>query len=129
MKLEFTNDTDLDIHAKLFEDLLPHLPKTEAETVELLLTDDETIRELNKKYRKIDKPTDVLSFEMGAENLGQIVISVERAIQQAKELKQSLEKELRFLFTHGLLHLLGYDHENPEDERKMLEKAYEILGR
>ena len=92
MKLEFINESDLDIPQKLFEEILPRLPKTEAISVELLLTDDSNIRKLNKKYRDIDKPTDVLSFEMGVENLGQIVISVERAQQQAKELKQSLEE-------------------------------------
>lgn len=141
MRLDFNNQTDENISEKPFTALLERLPQiipgiTE-QRVELLITDNKTIRELNKTYRDIDKATDVLSFaerELPADlphesTLGQIVISVERAHEQANELGQSLGEELRFLFTHGLLHLLGYDHENPEDEKIMLEKAYKLLGR
>lgn len=98
--------------------------------VELLLTTDENIQVLNKRYRNKDKPTDVLSFSLNDPlHLGQLVISVDRAKIQAKQIGQPLEDELQFLFTHGLLHLLGYDHENPEDEKVMLAKAYKLLQR
>ncbi len=134
MKLNFLNESDHNPDGSLFEDLLlkldsviPHLTQTE---VELLLTGNEAIRVLNRTYRGKDAPTDVLSFSLEDDKrLGQIVISVQRAEEQAEELGQSLEEELQFLFVHGLLHLLGYDHETPEEEAQMLEKAYTLLGR
>lgn len=139
MELIYSETGDYGINKQLFKDILTRLPSVisgipETE-VELLITDNNTIRLLNLNYRKKDSPTDVLSF---AEReslspdptlLGQVVISLDRAREQAAELKQPLEEELRFLFTHGLLHILGYDHEKPEDERTMLAKAYKILGR
>lgn len=130
MKLQLTNQTQSQIASELFENILTEIPEAKQGTLELLLTDNATIQELNKTYRKKDKPTDVLSFPFDeSENLGQIVISVERAQTQADEIGQSLEEELIFLFTHGVLHLLGYDHEDHEDEKVMLAKTYKILGR
>lgn len=137
MSLNFTNSTDSKIDAALFQPLLDRagdLQGGKEKEVELLLTNDEEIRELNKKYRNKDQPTDVLSFAFqddapADEMLGQIAISVDRAALQAEEIGQSLEEELKFLFIHGLLHLLGYDHESPEEEKIMLEQAYKILGR
>ena len=133
MKLTITQSAK--IPAKIFTDLLKKLPPIPEENVELLLTDNEEIHAINKQYRNIDRPTDVLSFaERESSNpdpkfLGQIIISLDRAQEQADELNQSLEEELRFLFVHGLLHILGYDHEKPEDEKVMLKEAYRILGR
>lgn len=134
MKLTYTNSTSKKISKTLFTALLKNLPKvvpivTQKE-VELLLTNNAEIHVLNKTYRGKDRPTDVLSFSLeDPVNLGQLVISVERAEEQAKEIGQSLEEELRFLFAHGLLHLCGFDHEKPEDEAIMLPKTYELLGR
>lgn len=133
MKLTITQQAK--ISKKLFSDLLKKLPPIPEENVELLLTNNEEIHAINKQYRNIDRPTDVLSFaERESPNpdpkfLGQIIISLDRAQEQADELNQSLEEELRFLFVHGLLHILGYDHEKPEDEKVMLKEAYRILGR
>ncbi len=134
MKLTFLNKTDKKISKTLFSSLLKNLSKVEPELpqteMELLLTDNAEIHELNRIYRGKDKPTDVLSFSLDdEENLGQLVISVERAEEQAKEIGQSLEKELQFLFAHGTMHLCGYDHEVPEDEAVMLPKVYQLLGR
>lgn len=133
-------------------------------TVTLTLTDDEGIRELNRDYRGLDKPTDVLSFpltepgedepelifegeyesadedsgewteESEIENpfasmLGDIVISVPRAEAQAAEYGHSLERELGFLFVHGFLHLLGYDHGDAEEEKIMFAKQEEVLAK
>lgn len=134
MKLTYLNQTETPISKALFTALLKRLPlvipgisQTE---LELLLTGDAEIHELNRVYRGKDRPTDVLSFGLeDPVNLGQLVISVERAREQAAQIGQSLEEELRFLFAHGLLHLLGYDHEEPEEEKVMLEKTYELLGR
>jgi len=84
----------------------------------------EEIQELNKKYRDKDYVTDVLSFPAGTgielPVLGDIVICVTRAQEQAHELGHSLKRELAFLFVHGLLHLLGYDHEISEDEERIM---------
>ena len=134
MQLIFSKDETLNQSQELFDQVLERLaicmPNLTHSKVELWLTGNENIQKLNKDFRSKDKPTDVLSFSLNdQENLGQIVISVERAESQAKEIGQSLEEELRFLFAHGLLHLLGYDHETPEEEKQMLKKAYEILER
>ena len=95
--------------------------------VSLTLTDDEGIHELNREYRGVDRPTDVLSFpqfeadeeiEFGV-TLGDIVISLPRMAEQAANFGHSQKREFCFLFVHGLLHLLGYDHEISEDEEKL----------
>ena len=105
----------------------------------ILLTDDEYIAQLNKSYRHVDGPTDVLSFaqvestnarsfDVQENMLGDVVISVETARRQAEERGHSLDEEVDILLAHGLLHLLGYDHSEPEEERKMFERQAEILG-
>lgn len=135
MKLLYSNETKAKVPSTLFKTILKRLPVLGESThlyedVELLLTNNATIQKLNKQYRDKDKPTDVLSFSMeDPVHLGQIVISVERAREQAKEIGQSLEDELQFLFAHGVLHLLGYDHEKHEEEKVMLAKAYKLLNR
>lgn len=134
MKLNFLNKTDKKIPKSLFTQLLKTLPKVEPHVkqteMELLLTDNAEIHELNRIYRGKDRPTDVLSFGLEDDvNLGQLVISVERAEEQAKEVGNTFEEELRFLFAHGTMHLLGYDHEEPEEEVVMLKKVYQLLGR
>ena len=98
--------------------------------ISLLLTDDETIRQLNKEYRNKDKSTDVLSFPMEDEiMLGDIAISVDTAKRQAEEAEINLDRETAFLFIHGLLHLLGYDHEtSQEDETEMFALQELILN-
>ena len=118
--------------------------------VNLLLTHDEEIREMNREYRNIDRPTDVLSFPMseyrtpgdfsGFEDrpdyfdpdsgellLGDIVISLDRVKAQAEEYGHSTEREFSFLFAHSMLHLLGYDHMEPEEAAVMEKKQSEAL--
>ena len=103
--------------------------------VSVLLTDDAGIAGLNEAYRGREGPTDVLSFAQregeGADPedpvLGDIIISVDRAQEQADEYGHGVLRELGFLAVHGLLHLLGYDHEEPEDERRMMAATEEIL--
>lgn len=98
--------------------------------VSITLTDDKNIHELNKKFRGIDRPTDVLSFAFREsdepqilnsdfEILGDIIISVERAKIQAEEFGHSFLREIVFLEVHGLLHLLGYDHIEESDRAEM----------
>ncbi len=107
--------------------------------VSAALVDDERIRELNRQYRGIDKPTDVLSFAARegeqlhsgrkGEYLGDIAISLETAARQADEFGHSLSRELAFLTVHGVLHLLGYDHMVPEDEKEMRALQNKIMQR
>jgi probable rRNA maturation factor len=101
----------------------------------IALVSDAQIKRLNKLYRNKDKPTDVLSFPIGEKVedwliLGDIVISVDTAKRQAQELGHSLEEELKRLLVHGLVHLLGYDHElGGEEEKKFFElEAFVLKG-
>ncbi len=103
----------------------------------VLITDAEEIQRLNSSYRQIDRVTDVLTFPAWEGDailcppdgyLGDIAICLERAEEQAEEYGHSLERELAFLSVHGALHLLGYDHMEPDDERKMLAQQDEILN-
>ena len=97
--------------------------------VSVSIVDDTEICELNRKYRGVDSPTDVLSFPMDGYVLGDIVISLEKAALQAQEYGHSIERELGFLVAHGILHLLGYDHKDEDGERRMLAAQEEILER
>jgi probable rRNA maturation factor len=188
LRLEWNNEqTGYDISQELVEKL-EHLLQlagqservTEGE-VALTFVDDKEIRRLNKEYRGLDKPTDVLSFamqemgedeieiifdeddfieeedlragerldqkdeedyseldedddddayesdEMFEEPLGDIIISVPRAIAQSEDYGHSVERELGFLFVHGFLHLIGYDHQTEEEEKAMFAKQEDIL--
>lgn len=102
----------------------------------ILFMNDEGMRELNRGYRKMDKPTDVLSFPMREGEfsglnpglLGDVAISLDTAKKQAKENGKTLEEEVTFLLIHGILHLLGFDHEaSPAEARLMRAKEKEIL--
>lgn len=120
---------------------LAHLAIAESTEISLLLTDNATIHQLNLAYRGKDAPTDVLSFAMeeGAafttavdepRMLGDIVISREKAQEQACLYGHSQDREEVFLFIHGLLHLLGYDHErSEEEEREMFALQEQIIAR
>jgi probable rRNA maturation factor len=111
--------------------------------MDLVFTDSEAVRQLNRDYRGIDEPTDVLAFYMlpqkeeaddsfalppdGVTRLGEIIISYPQAIEQAREQGHSPERELALLIIHGILHLLGYDHEEPEEEDEMRRREKELL--
>jgi probable rRNA maturation factor len=112
--------------------------------VSLVFTDSETVKQLNRDYRGIDEPTDVLAFNMlpqkgadssfalppdGVTRIGEVIISYPQAAEQAKEQGHSPERELALLIIHGILHLLSYDHEEPEEESEMREKERELLER
>lgn len=110
--------------------------------IDVSLVDDETIHQINRDYRNVDRVTDVISFAFNDDKdpndqinslevqkmLGEILICLPQAKRQAAEIGNTLERELSFLFTHGLLHLLGYDHMTPEDEAKMFPLQEKILG-
>lgn len=105
--------------------------------VGLLLTTGREVRRLNREYRGQDKETDVLSFalaegaapegEGSALNLGQVVVSYPRAVRQAADYGHSVEREVAFLTVHGVLHLLGYDHQTPADEARMFRLQDAVL--
>ena len=108
----------------------------ESSAISVTLTDNETIHKLNLQYRGIDRATDVLSFAFREseepeiqgtiEELGEIIISVERAQEQSQEYGHSFKREIIFLTIHGMLHLLGYDHME-ETERQEMEQEQKII--
>lgn len=110
----------------ILEEYLDFNPNAE---LSIVLTDDDDIREINLNYRGIDKATDVLSFPMQEELLlGDIVISTETVEKEAAKREIPPEREAAFLFIHGFLHLLGYDHETSlEDEKEMFELQEKLL--
>ena len=110
----------------------------------LVITDSKTIQKLNRTYRDVDKPTDVLAFHMipgisqepeqpfvrppdGINHLGEVVISYPQAVKQAPEQGHDVTQELALLIVHGILHLLGYDHELPDEEKQMKAKENAIM--
>ena len=107
------------------------LLKIEKKHFAVILTDDEFIKNINNGYRNKNYATDVLSFpENDGDDLGEIYISVETAMRQAVDFEVSIEDEIKRLIVHGILHLMGFDHErSPEDEVIMNEREEFVLGR
>ena len=107
----------------------------------IVITDDENIHRINKEYRGIDAPTDVISFALlEGENdfvmppddtlhLGEVIISYPRVVDQAQEQKHPIEREMTWLVVHGVLHLLGHDHETDTDRKAMQAIEKEILDK
>lgn len=129
-----TKHTDLErfypLINKYYQKTLKVLKITNNYDLSLIIVGPRKIKEINREYRNIDKETDVLSFALfdrklkyankEAEiELGDIFINYNRVISQAKEYKHSIKREFVFLFVHGLLHLLGYDHMKQKDEKEM----------
>lgn len=110
--------------------------------ISYLFVDNQEIHEINKNYRNIDRPTDVISFAMidnddnyhkktgpFPEELGDVFISYEKIVEQAKEYNHSKKREFAFLVTHGVLHLLGYDHLQADEEEEMTSLQEQILNK
>ena len=145
MELDFTSIDENynnyeDIYISLIKRTFNHLNLHFEPIISVSLVDNEFIHKINKEYRNIDRPTDVISFAfLDNEDrqqlykskepvvLGDIYISIDKAKEQASEYGHSLNRELSFLFVHGLLHLLGYDHMNEKDEKIMFKLQDEIL--
>lgn len=130
-----------DIYLEIADKAIKHLGLSFEPIISVSLVDEETIHQINNDYRHIDRVTDVISFAFndGEDReklyhskqmvvLGDIYICVDQAKRQADEYGHSLDREMRFLFVHGLLHLLGYDHMRKEDEEIMFPLQEEILG-
>ena len=141
--VEIFNETNEEIEdLKILKPLLEYARKYEGlEDTELefsiIIVDNKRIHEINKEYRGIDRPTDVISFALEdsidavPENyriLWDIYISIDKVKEQAKEYGHSEKRELAFLTVHGFLHLLGYDHMEIEEEKVMFAKQEEILN-
>lgn len=118
------NEFNIALHVKMLEHICSeHTPKE----VELLIIDSPSMHELNLEHRCMDKTTDVLSFpidDFPHAPLGAIVINHELAAEKAKELGHSVEEEITLLFIHGMLHLLGFDHEVDQGEMREQEEAW-----
>lgn len=151
LTIEILHEEVAELSASLQEQMVRCLQKAAeleeiAGEVVVTLVTDERIHELNRDYRGVDRPTDVLSFAMnesGEEEpeifleeeeldeypnmLGDIIISVPKAIAQANDYGHSFEREICFLAVHGFLHLLGYDHGSEEEEKAMFSRQEEVL--
>ena len=143
MEITYINKTNQDMHVyeKFFQSIAKRTEKELklANDLEISVTfvRSRTIHIINRDYRGIDRPTDVISFAIrdGLEDfipdeekdLGDLFINIDYARKQAREYGHSEKRELGFLFTHGLLHCLGYDHMNPDDEKKMFALQDRIL--
>lgn len=146
MNIDFVFDNEVDNFENNYEEdfitIIEQALKTlhieDDVEVSCVLVDDERIHEINREYRHIDRSTDVISFAMEDNDqfyvegmprtLGDIFISVDHAKKQAEEYGHSLRREMCFLFTHGILHLLGYDHMTDEQEKEMFGLQDKILG-
>ena len=147
MELDFnTFDESLSEYQTIYEELLKktlkHLSLDFDPYLSVAIVDNDYIHDINRTYRHKDAPTDVISFAFLDDNperdnlfhskkmvvLGEIYISKDKAKEQAMEYGHSLEREMKFLFVHGLLHLLGYDHMKKEDEKVMFRLQDEILA-
>lgn len=136
---EEINESTIRLLEKVVEQTLKVENIPQHAEVSLCLTDNEYIKQLNLKYRGINSPTDVLSFPMydtfSREDLlkeeelllGDIVISVEKARSQSKDFAHSFEREIGYLTVHGMLHLLGYDHDCEESKKNMRAKEEYIM--
>lgn len=156
--IEVETDRDLGIdYKKIIDDVINEVLDYEEcpyeAEVNLILTDNEEIHKINKEYREIDRPTDVLSFPMvnyikpsdfsiveeceedyfnpetGELILGDIIISVDKIFEQAESYNHSVVREFAFLIAHSMLHLCGYDHMEENDAKVMEDKQSEILAR
>lgn len=138
--VSFINKSDDNIDVNNLKELIEYAinhQKLENVIFSVVFINDEEMKELNNKYRNIDKTTDVLSFAFEDNNdiinkeirmLGDIYISIDKVRVQALEYGHSFLREISFLMIHGFLHLLGYDHMNEEDEKEMKEVTEDILN-
>ncbi|MCD7951086.1 MAG: rRNA maturation RNase YbeY [Erysipelotrichaceae bacterium] len=145
MEIDFVYNDDSHLCEESYEEKFLQIIETTLNVLEIdddvelscVLIDDDKIHQINRDYRHIDKSTDVISFALEdneqfyvegmPRELGDIFISYDHALKQSQEYQHSLNREMCFLFTHGLLHLLGYDHMCEEDAKEMFTLQDEIL--
>lgn len=148
LKLNVVNETKVKVSKKIFENIFKKFNKVlkakidkklgkRTGFVDLIINSDKSMHAMNLEYRGKDEPTDVISFaylevtdfkkERGDVIAGDIFISVDTAKKQAKEYKHTLKSEFEVLFTHGLLHLIGFDHKTDKQETEMEKWAKKVL--
>lgn len=137
-ELENFDDDYENIYRQIIQEACQQLHLSDDLELSVIFVNDERIHEINRDYRQIDRSTDVISFALEdneqfyvegmPRELGDIFISIDHAKKQADEYGHSFYREMCFLFTHGLLHLLGYDHMNEEDEKEMFTLQNDILN-
>lgn len=139
-KIEVINETEKEININEISNIVDYTLKKENVSngiINIIIVDNETIHKINKEYRGVDRPTDVISFaledddifiELDYRILGDIYISIDKVYEQAKSYGHSERREISFLTVHGVLHLLGYDHMELEEEKIMFKKQDEILN-
>lgn len=134
INVEFNNQQEEVVIEEEMLKLLEQVIKTAAELegysggeVSIAFVDNEKIKSLNNKYRQKNEHTDVLSFPLDDNILGDIVISAARASEQAADYGHSLKRELAYLTVHGMLHLFGYDHHSDEEKDEMRQKEERVL--
>ena len=135
MKVNFFNESNVNV--RQYEKIIKNVFKTIGgkKEFDVIFVNEDEIKRINNEYRKIDKVTDVISFancddptwDKKSKELGDVFICIERAKEQAKEYKHSEVREFAFLAVHGYLHLCGFDHMTPEDEKIMFQKQDDIL--
>lgn len=147
LKLEYYNDTIIPLSGQIFKEILnlvndnfkeifpKKLDKRKTYYITFTLVTDEIIQELNKEHRGINEPTDVISLSYidekefpGQDMVGEIFISFETAEKQAKKNEMEVLDELKFLYVHGILHILGYKHKAEEDFQTMMKLTNQILA-
>ena len=136
-ELEDFNEDYEEVYLKIIREACKELDIQDDLELSVIFLDDKRIHEINREYRQIDRSTDVISFALEdseqyyiegmPREIGDIFISIDHAKMQAEEYGHSLYREMCFLFTHGLLHLLGFDHMNEEDEKVMFGRQKTIL--
>ena len=139
MKINFVNETKLDVkeYKKIIRSVFKHVK--DDRFFNIIFVDKDTIQQINRDYRGIDKVTDVITFALmenqaeifmeAIDELGDVFICCDRAIEQAADYNHSIEREFGFLAVHGYLHLIGYDHMNEVDEKVMFSLQEEILAK
>lgn len=138
IKVNFVNEFHFNFHVKRVLKRVckkvSHVEKVKGKHyVSVIVTTDDEIQKINKEYRNIDAPTDVISFALGdneeslPQEMGDIFISFDKVLDQSDQYGHSNKREFAFLVCHGLHHLLGYDHMTPEDEKVMFDKQERIL--
>jgi probable rRNA maturation factor len=134
----FAGEVDEEMLRRVTAEALRHEGLEGEITLSVVITDDGAVRELNREFRDVDAPTDVLAFGTGEESdfvtapgepayLGDVIISYPRAVIQAEEYGHSINRELALLTVHGVLHLLGYDHVDEVERTEMWARQNEIL--
>ena len=138
IKANFVNEYSFDFNnKKVIKKILKTVNKVESikdkHYVSIIIVNNDEIQKINKEYRNIDAPTDVISFaaidgeESLPQEMGDIFISYEKIIEQANQYGHSILREFAFLVTHGIYHLLGFDHMTKEEEKLMFDKQEKIL--